>query len=73
MTELVVALALLWIAQYVIGLSKLLELLFGLLVPGILVGVIFDGELAVGLLQLFGRSTLSYAKDFIVISLFCHR
>ena len=73
MTELVVALALLWIAQYVIGLSKLLELLFGLLVPGILVGVIFDGELAVGLLQLFGRSALSYAKDFIVISLFCHR
>ena len=54
MTELVVALTLLWIAQYVIGLSKLLELLFGLLVPGILVGVIFDGELAVGLLQLFG-------------------
>ena len=73
MTELVVALALLWIAQYVIGLSKLLELLFGLLVPGILVGVIFDGELAVGLLQLFGRSALSYAKDFIVIFLFCHR
>ena len=54
MTELVVALALLWIAQYVIGLSKLLELLFGLLVPGVLVGVIFDGELAVGLLQFFG-------------------
>ena len=73
MTELVIALTLLRIAQYVIGLSQFLELLFGFLVPRVLVGVIFDSELAVGLLQFVGRSTLSYAEDFVVISLFCHR
>ena len=72
-TELVIALTLLRIAQHVIGLSQFLELLFGFLVPRVLIGVILDSELAIGLLQFVSRSTFSYAEDFVVISLFCHR
>ena len=54
MTELVIALALLGIAEYIVCLGKLLELLFGFLVPRVLVWVILYGELTIGLLQLIG-------------------
>ena len=54
MTELVIALALLGIAEYIVCLGKLLELLFSFLVPRVLVWVILYGELTIGLLQLIG-------------------
>ena len=52
-TELVIPLAFLWVTQYVVGLSKLLELLLGLFVSWIFIWVVLDGELAVGFLELF--------------------
>ena len=51
-TELVVLLTLLWVVQHVVGLGSLLELLLGFLVAGVTVGVIFDGYLAIRLLDL---------------------
>lgn len=49
--ELVITLAFLWIAEYLIGLSTLLEFLLGGLVARILVRMIFDGELTIGSLD----------------------
>ena len=71
-TELIVALALVGVAQHVIGLGQLLELLLGLLIPRVLIWVVLDGELAIGLLQLIGRSTLAHPEYLVVISLCCH-
>ena len=71
-TELIVALALVGVTQHVIGLGQLLELLLGLLIPGVLIGVVLDGELAIGLLQLVGRSALAHPEYLVVISLCCH-
>ena len=52
-TELVIPLAFLWVAQYVVGLGKLLELLLSLFVSWIFIWMVLDGELAVGFLELF--------------------
>ena len=77
-TELIVALTLLRIMQYVVGLSRLLELGFSLFLLGLglvalTVGVIFDGHFLVRRLDLLLGSILSNAKDLIVISfLICH-
>ena len=71
MAEAVIFGALVGIRQDVVGLGRLLEFFFGLLVTGIFVGVIFDGHLAIRLLYLVGRRALRHAKHFIVISL-CH-
>ena len=51
MPEAVVRRALLRIAQDAIGLGGFLELLFGVLIAGIAVGVMRQGELAVGRLK----------------------
>ena len=48
-SELVVALALLGVAQYFIGFCGLFEFLLGFFVAGVLIGVIFHGHLAVSL------------------------
>lgn len=50
-TKLVVTLAFVGIAEHLVGLSTLLEFLLGLFIAGILVGVIFDGELAISTLD----------------------
>ena len=52
----VVLLALLGVAEHVVGLGDLLEALLGLLVAGVAVGVVLARELAVGLLDLLGAS-----------------
>ena len=49
-TKLVVGRFFLGIAQGLIGFTDFLEFLLGLLVVGVLVRMIFDGELAVGFL-----------------------
>ena len=69
--ETVVTLFLVGIAQHIICLGSLLELLLGFLVSRILVGMIFDGHFPVGLLYLFCRGILANSKDLIIIS-FCH-
>ena len=71
-TKAVVTSTLLLVRQHVISLSRLLELLLGLLITRILVGVILDSRLAVGLLYLIGIGVLLDAQHLVVISLFCH-
>ena len=68
----VVFLTLLLIAEDIVGLGSLLELLLGGLVAGVLVRVVFDGQLAVSFLDLVSRGCLAHPKDLVVISFFCH-
>ena len=70
--ELVVTGALVGIRQHVVGLRGLLEFLLGLLVPGVLVGVVLDGRLAVCLLYFVSVSVFLDAQHFVVIPLLCH-
>ena len=60
-SELVILLAFLRITQYIVCFSCLLELLLGLLVTRISVGVIFDGHLLVCGFYLCIRGILRYA------------
>ncbi len=57
-TELVVNLALLLVAQHIVGFRDLLELLLGLLVVGIDVGMIFARGFAEGFANLLRRRRL---------------
>ena len=66
----VVQLPLRRIIQHFEGLLQLLELGLGRLVVGVHVGVIFAGQLAIGLLNIRRRSVASYAQYLIVV--FCH-
>ena len=59
--ELVILLALLRVMEHLVGLGGLLEFLLGFLVAGVAVGVVFDGYLAVGGLDLVVRGLLAYA------------
>ena len=59
--ELVVLLAFLRVVEHLVGLGGLLEFLLGFLVAGVAVGVVFDGYLAVGGLDLVVRGLLAYA------------
>ncbi len=68
MAELVVALALARVFQDFVGFADFFEL--GL-VTALFVGVMLDGQLAVGFLDLVGRSVLGYAQNFIIIA-FAH-
>jgi hypothetical protein len=69
--EAVVARALLRVGEYGVGFGRLLELLLGRLVAGILVRVVAHRELAVRALDLrLGRAP-AHAEDFVIISL-CH-
>ncbi len=72
MAEAVVTGALVGVGQYVVGLGRLLELLLGLLVAGVLVGVILYGGLAIGLLYRIGIGVAFDAEHLVIISLFCH-
>ena len=69
---LVVHLAFFLIAEYIVGLGRFLELLFGGLVAGIAVGMILQCKLAVCFLYLVGRGVASDAEHFIVISFISH-
>ena len=75
--KLVIAGALVGVAEHVIGLGSLLEFLLGSLFLGIalallLVGVVLDGQLAIGLLQVIGCGILLHSQHLIVISLLSH-
>ncbi len=72
MAELVVAGALVGVRQHVVGFGRFLELLLGLFVARVLVGMVLDGRLAVGFLYLVGVGVLRDAKYFVVVSFFCH-
>ena len=70
--ELVVLLTLLGVVQHLVSLGGLLECLLGCLVAGVAVGVVFDGQLAVGLLDVVFRGVLGDAQYLVVISFLCH-
>ena len=59
--ELVILLTLLGVAEHVVGLGSLLELLFGFLVARVLVRVVLDGKLLVGVLDLVSTRVLADA------------
>ena len=70
--ELVVGLALLIISKHLVGLGSFLELLLGLGVSGIPVGMVFDSQLSVSFLNVFFGGRFLYPQNLIVISLGCH-
>ena len=59
--ELVILLTLLGVAEHVVGLGSLLELLFGFLVARVLVRVVLDGKLLVRVLDLVCTRVLADA------------
>ena len=67
--EAVVHVALVGIGQHRVGLGRFLEGILGLLVAGIAVGVVLEGELAVRALDFLIRRGLGDAKHFVVIAL----
>src|SRR5262249_27874575 len=71
--ELIVDLALLGIAQNVIGLGNLFELFLGLLVAGIDVRMVFSGQLAKSLAYVLLRSVLFHTQNAVIIFLLCGR
>jgi hypothetical protein len=71
MTELVIYVTLLWVAENLIGLSRLLETILSLPVSGIAVWVVFECQVAIALFYLLISGVSSHAEHFIVI-LFLH-
>src|SRR6266850_79549 len=72
MAEPVVAGALLLVGQDGVGLGRFLELLLGVLVAGVAIGVMLHGELAVGLLDL-GLTGLAPDPEHLVVVALLHR
>ncbi len=71
-TETVVLGALLGVREDLVGLRRLLERLLRLLAARVAVGVMLQGQLPVGLLDLFDRSAPVNPEHFVVIA-FGHR
>src|SRR5205085_6298862 len=69
--EAVVARALLGVGEDGVGLGRLLELLLGLVVAGVLVRVVADCELAVGAPDFRLVRAPAHAEDFVVVA-FAH-
>jgi hypothetical protein len=67
-TELVVGGALFRVAQRLISLAQLLELLLGRMVARIFVRVIFHRQLAVGFFDLLGGGFPADFQDFVIIA-----
>src|ERR1043166_3728120 len=70
--EVVVARALLGVGEDGVGFRRLLESLLGLMVAGVLVRVVADGELAVGALDLGLARAPAHAEDFVVVAFAAH-
>ena len=69
MSESIVPGALLRIAKHFVGFGQLLEVLLGLLVARVLVGMELDGELAERALQLLRVAGALDAEDLVIVSL----
>ena len=67
--ELVVLLAFLRIAEHAVGFGSLLELLLGVFVVGIAVGMVFDGNFPICLLDFVVRGRLADSQNLVIISL----
>src|SRR5205823_714316 len=60
--------ALLWIAQDAISFGRFLEFLLGMFIARIAVGMMRQGELAVGRLEHRFIAVPDYTEDFIIVS-----
>ena len=69
--ELIVPRPLLLIAEHLVGLVHLFELLLGLFVAGVQIGVVLFGLLAVRFLDLILRGALGNTQYLVVIAFFC--
>ena len=69
MAQRVVALVLVLVAQHCVRLGRLLELLLGVAVAGVAVGVELEGELAVGRLDLGVAGVARHPQHFVVVTL----
>ena len=72
-SELIIALALLRIMQYIVSLSSFLKLLLSFLVARITIWVIFDGNRSIRLLYLVLCGVFVNAQHFIIVSFLCHK
>src|SRR5258706_1844376 len=72
LAELVIKLALFFVAEDVVGNRQIFEFVFGFFVAGIYIGMIFARELAVSLTHVIFRCAAFDAKYFVII-LLCHR
>src|SRR5689334_11759591 len=70
MAVLVIAFALLRVAEHAIGFRSLLELLFRLRIVGVAVRMVLHGQLAVRALDLLLRGRTGHAEDFVIVA-FC--
>src|SRR5690606_14680288 len=71
MAVLIVGGALVPVAQDLVGLLRLLEMLLGFRVVGVAVGVVLHRQPPIGLLQVIVAGVPVHAEDVVVISL-CH-
>ena len=67
LAELIVLLALIRVGKHGVGLGDLLELFLGLLIAGVFVGMVFEGQLAVGFFDFIGRGVLGNPEDAVII------
>ncbi len=72
LAELVILCLLVRVGQHGVCLVDLLEVLLGIRIAGVQVGVILLGELAVGALDRLRIGAPVYAEYLIIISVFCH-
>ena len=63
----IVGWAFLWIGKNLVGFSNFLEFFFGFFISLMFVGMMLDGEFAVGLFNLLGGDGARNAEDFVVI------
>jgi hypothetical protein len=69
-TEGVVLATLLIVAQDSVGFADFFEFFLGLFIALIAIGMVFEGELAIGFFDVVGASPALYLEYFVVI---CHR
>ena len=64
--------ALIRVAEGLVGLTEFFEFLLRLVVAGVFVWMVFDGQLAVGALQILLADIAIDAEHFVVVPLFAH-
>ena len=68
MAVLIVGRAFLRVIQDFVGFAQFLELFFGSLIAGVLVGVKFDGQFAVGLFDFLVACVPFHPQDFVIVA-----
>ena len=68
MSKAIVSSSLIGVTQHAIRLSSLFELFLRLLVPGIFIGMVLDGQLPIGPLDFLLTGVLSDPEYFVVVS-----